>query len=114
MRGGVHHTGLMPKEFTMRLTFVLPAVALVAFGANAIQAADSDDAKGEKRELRKEEKEHPRMAAALKELDEAIAELKKAPHDFGGHRDDAIKACEAARDQLKVALEYRADHDEKK
>jgi hypothetical protein len=98
----------------MRLSFILPLAAVAAFGTSTLQAADADDGKGEKREIRKEEKEHPRIAAAIKELDEAIAELKKAPHDFGGHRDDAVKACEAARDQLKVALEYRGDKDEKK
>jgi len=33
-------------------------------------------------------------------------EWKKAEHDFGGHRDAAIRACDAAIEQLRLALEY--------
>ena len=96
----------------MRLGYVLPLALVTAFSSGIACAAEHEEGEGathERRELRKEEKEHPRMGAAIKELDEAIAELKKAPHDFGGHREDAVKACENARDQLKKALEYRED-----
>jgi hypothetical protein len=108
---GAHRA--QPKERPMRPSYILPFAAILAFATPAIQAADGDDKREEHRELKKEEKEHPRLAAAIRQLDEAIDELRKAPHDFGGHREDAIKACEQARDQLKQALDYRADGDKK-
>jgi len=33
-------------------------------------------------------------------------ELKNADHDFGGHREAALKECDAAIEQLKLALQY--------
>ena len=54
---------------------------------------------------------HPRIHRAYMALDAAIEELKAAPHDFGGHRADAVAACERAREQLKLALDYRAGAD---
>jgi hypothetical protein len=49
---------------------------------------------------------HPRLQRALVALDGAIAELKAAPHDFGGHREAAVDACQRAKEQLKLALNY--------
>jgi hypothetical protein len=49
---------------------------------------------------------HPRIHKAIMCLNAAIAELKAAPHDFGGHRADAVTACENAVSQLKQALAY--------
>jgi hypothetical protein len=49
---------------------------------------------------------HPRIHRAIVALDGAITELKAAPHDFGGHRADAVGACEKAVDQLKQALAF--------
>lgn len=54
--------------------------------------------------------EHPHIRAAIKELHAAVRELKEAKHDFGGHREDAVRAAEAAIEQLKQALEYRKAH----
>jgi hypothetical protein len=51
-----------------------------------------------------------RIGRAIKALDAAIEELNKAPDDFGGHKADAIKSCETARDQLKAAVAYREEH----
>ena len=48
--------------------------------------------------------EHPRIARAIDALEDAIAELQAAPHDFGGHKAKAIAASEAAVRQLKLAL----------
>ncbi|HEV3459431.1 MAG TPA: hypothetical protein VHG32_23015 [Thermoanaerobaculia bacterium] len=55
-----------------------------------------------------ERREHPRLSQAITALQGAIAELQAAPHDFGGHRAEAVEACKAAVVQLRRALQYRA------
>jgi hypothetical protein len=50
---------------------------------------------------------HPRLAAAITALRDARAYMAEAPHDFGGHRDAAVKACDDAIRQLDFALAYR-------
>ena len=49
---------------------------------------------------------HPRIAKAINAIEDAIAYMKAAPHDFGGHREDALTACNNAIAQLKLALQY--------
>ena len=50
---------------------------------------------------------HPRIAAAIRELEEVIRYLEAAPHDFGGHRAAAIRDARAAIRELRLAEEYR-------
>ena len=50
---------------------------------------------------------HPRIRAAIDALDAAKAELKAAPHDFDGHRVDAIKAIDAALAQLNICMKVK-------
>lgn len=54
---------------------------------------------------------HPRIAAAINELREAVNYMEKAPHDFGGHKAAAIRASRTAIEQLNLALAYRAGAD---
>jgi len=54
---------------------------------------------------------HPRIAKAIHSLQDAVEYMQKAPHDFGGHKADAIAASEKAIEQLKLALAYRAGAD---
>lgn len=54
---------------------------------------------------------HPRIAAAISALRDARAYMAEAPHDFGGHKDKAIHACDDAIKQLEFALAYRAKRD---
>ncbi|MDE3199088.1 MAG: hypothetical protein KGN84_22250 [Acidobacteriota bacterium] len=54
---------------------------------------------------------HPRIARAIEALREARAELEEAPHDFGGHKADAIQATDDAIRQLDFALRYRDRRD---
>jgi len=54
-----------------------------------------------------QEEFHPRIAAAIRELEEAIRYLEAAPHNFGGHKADAIRDARAAVRQLRLALAYR-------
>ena len=50
---------------------------------------------------------HPRIARAIEALRDARAYMENAPHDFGGHKADAIRATDEAIRQLNFALAYR-------
>lgn len=52
-------------------------------------------------------KDHPRLEKAHKLVKEAIAALKAAPHDFHGHREDAVKALEAVQKQLTICVDIK-------
>jgi hypothetical protein len=54
---------------------------------------------------------HPRIAKAIAALKDAREYMQAAPHDFGGHRVEAIRATDDAIKQLNLALAYRAGHD---
>jgi len=54
---------------------------------------------------------HPRLAAAITALKDARAYLVEAPHDFGGHKAEAIRATDDAIRQLNFALAYRGRQD---
>jgi Spy/CpxP family protein refolding chaperone len=49
---------------------------------------------------------HPAIRAAIMALQRAKAEMQAAAHDYGGHRADAIAACDTAIAQLNLALQY--------
>ena len=57
---------------------------------------------------------HPRIAKAIEALKDARAYMQAAPHDFGGHKAEAIRATDDAIKQLNLALAYRAKEDRKK
>ncbi|MFO0936172.1 MAG: hypothetical protein U0798_06625 [Gemmataceae bacterium] len=52
---------------------------------------------------------HPHMHHSLHELKEARIELKEASHDYGGHREKAILAIDAAMKQIVIALKESGD-----
>ena len=52
------------------------------------------------------EPERPAIHRALTELRDARKELKEARHDFGGHREDAVRAIDAAIEQLELCLKH--------
>ena len=80
-------------------------LALVpAHRAHAQAAQAPARAQGAARKERNEK--HPRIHAAIRELQEAKKELQAAPHDFGGHRAEAVVAVDKAIEQLRLALEY--------
>ncbi len=54
---------------------------------------------------------HPRIAKAVREMEDAIAYMEAAPHDFGGHKAAAIRDTRAAVEQLRRAMAYRARQD---
>ncbi len=63
--------------------------------------------KGPDKEVYKKYESYPHMHHALHELGEAHKELKEAKHDFGGHREKAIKDVDHAIAQLETALKFK-------
>ena len=61
--------------------------------------------------MRMEAAGHPRIATAIRQMEDAIRYMESAPHDFGGHKAAAIQATRAAIEQLRLALAYRARMD---
>jgi hypothetical protein len=49
---------------------------------------------------------HPEIRKAITALERAKKDMQRASHDFGGHRADALAACDKAIEQLKLALQY--------
>jgi len=49
---------------------------------------------------------HPEIRKAITALEHAKTDLKRANHDFGGHREAALDACDKAIAQLRLALQY--------
>src|SRR5579885_2186692 len=50
--------------------------------------------------------DHPVIAQAIQKMQNAIEYMEKAPHDFGGHREAAIRDTKQAIVSLKLALAY--------
>ncbi len=82
-----------------RIAMALAASVMLSTAACSIAAAQT---------IRSEAAEHPRIAAAIRELEDVIRYLEAAPHDFGGHKAAAIRDSRAAIVQLRAALAYRA------
>ena len=71
-----------------RLAFAAPVLALAA--VSSAEAADR----------------HPSINAAIRSLRNAVNDLQHANHDFGGHRVEAMAACNQAISQLEQALRF--------
>ena len=82
-------------------------ISVVTAGVLACGSA----ALGHAQTVRTEAATHPRIAAAVRELEGAIAYMERAPHDFGGHKAAAIRDSRAALIELRAALAYRAQRD---
>ena len=78
------------------------AASVIAF-ALATSVASPVFAESYAQELR----EHPRLVKAMRDLEDAIVYMEKAPHDFGGHKAKAIADSRAALAQLREAIKYR-------
>ncbi len=50
---------------------------------------------------------HPRIVRAIEALRDARTYMQEAPHNFGGHKAAAIRACDDAIRQLELARGYR-------
>ncbi len=81
-----------------RLILVLIVVGLLGFYAGTLKVSAAQ----------------PHMKAALEHLNAARAELDKAEHDKGGHREAALKATDEAIKHVKQGMEYAEDKAEHK
>jgi hypothetical protein len=61
--------------------------------------------------IRSEAEAHPRIAQAIRDLEDAIAYMEAAPNNFGGHKGAALAAARAAVNELRASLAFRADQD---
>jgi hypothetical protein len=50
--------------------------------------------------------DHPEIRDAIAALRNARGHLQHARHDYGGHRQDAIRATDEAIHQLEICLKY--------
>ena len=96
----------MKKSFTsMSLITVIAVLSFLIVSATPVKAGPG---------MAGEKAMHPRIEKAINALEDAVAYMKAAPHDFGGHKEKAIVDCEKALKQLREALKYREIQDRKK
>ncbi|HEV3317124.1 MAG TPA: hypothetical protein VG488_09155 [Candidatus Angelobacter sp.] len=88
---------MLKKLFAVTLILGLMSVTPAMMTAAPPQGGKEKHERNEK---------HPHIRAAIHELEEARNELKRADHDFGGHRDEAVEAVDKAINQLRQALQY--------
>ena len=62
-------------------------------------------------DMKDEMREHPRIVKAMRDLEDAIRYMEAAPHDFGGHKAEAIADSRRALESLRRAVQYREHHD---
>lgn len=87
------------------IAIAMLAVFLLGMTGAAVRTASAEGPMG------REAAAHPNIERAIDALQDAIADLQAAPHDFGGHKAQAIESCQKAIRQLKMALAYRARED---
>lgn len=49
---------------------------------------------------------HPEIQRAIRSLEQARDYMQHAAHDFGGHRVEALRACDHAIEQLRDAERF--------
>jgi hypothetical protein len=54
---------------------------------------------------------HPRIAQAIRDLEDAINYMENAPNNFGGHKAAALEASRVAVRELRASLAFRAQQD---
>jgi hypothetical protein len=54
---------------------------------------------------------HPHLLHALYELREAHAELKESKHDYGGHKEAALRDMHIAAEQIELCLRAHGGHE---
>ena len=93
----------MKKSFTsISLITVIAVLSFLIVSATPVKAVPV---------MAEEKAIHPRIVKAIDALEDAVAYMKEAPHDFDGHRAKAIEDSEKAIKQLKLALKYREMRD---
>jgi hypothetical protein len=100
-------TVAVPIAFSEEIEMSKAALALGVACVLALPSAFMAQAQTVRSEL----ENHPRIAKAIREMEDAIAYLQAAPHDFGGHKVAAIRDTRAAIEELRRAMAYRARMD---
>ncbi len=57
---------------------------------------------------------HPRIAAAIRALEDAREYMERAPHDFGGNKAAAMRSSSDAIRDLRRALAFRGREDRRR
>jgi hypothetical protein len=83
----------------LALAFPVVAPAAPAPHAKAIPAAPGNAAAAAA-------EKHHHIHDAIDALRSARSDLMQASHDFGGHREEAIRAIDASIHQLEICLQY--------
>lgn len=87
-------------------TLVAITLSLPAIGQQGVPASNFQPRTQNQDRDRGGRERHPHIRGAIRELQEAKKELQTAAHDFGGHREEALKAVDEAIRQLQQALQY--------
>ena len=80
----------------------LTVLSLMGWVHSAAQAKDKSTAK----DTKEKGQEFPHLHRAVHDLHGAHKELKEAKHDFGGHREKALKAVDHAIHEIEAALHH--------
>jgi len=91
---------------------VLPVSALAAVLALGVASFVPVAHAAPELTIQSEQQAHPRIVRAIHEMQEALKELREAPHDFGGNKAAAMRDTEQAIHSLKKALYYRLKMDD--
>ena len=92
------------RLLTVATVFTIVSLTNIAVAQTGVGSAQTS---GQARMARKGGRErHPAIRQAIGALQRAKTDMQHANHDFGGHRAEAMKACDDAIQQLKQALNY--------
>jgi len=94
----------MKKSFFNKLVLT-SVLAVICFGATDLVMSQAVSSTSTPSSTIKHER-HPAIHAAISALEKARIDLKDAAHDFGGHRESALKAVDNALAELRDALKY--------
>lgn len=86
--------------------FVTVSLSSVTLAAGAPPAPPSPSPTPAPVQGRERGERHPEIRKAIEQLKRAQDDMRHAAHDFGGHRETALRACDEAINQLQLALQY--------
>jgi len=93
------------KHWTWGLLAILALVFTLTFPA-AAPAAPAGNGHPSAAAATPAPEPHPEIRDAIAALERARDHMKHAAHDFGGHREDALRATDEALRQLHICLQY--------
>jgi hypothetical protein len=95
------------KEWTMKTRLLcLFGVVAIAFALSSSVTTPAAPAPKPAPAAAAAPASHPEIRDALEALRKAKFRMEHAAHDFGGHREDALKATDEAIRQLQVCLQF--------